>query len=162
MAKAAADLGGPWIYSVKSGEIKHVNWLQWSVFYSTGVAGPWIPFDTKEQAEAYKAKHPVKKTPISGAVGGALDPVTSGKEALENLKKVGGTLTDISGLATALTQRNTWLRIGEGALGVLLIGIGVMALTRNTPVGQAVKTGVGVASNVVPAGKIAKIAKGGK
>lgn len=67
-----------------------------------------------------------------------------------------GTLTDVAGFVSALTQRNTWLRVGEGVLGLLLIGIGVAALTRGTAVGSAIRKGVKTGASVVPAGKVAK------
>lgn len=162
MAKAAADLTGPWIYDQLGGQIRHVNWAQWFAFYSLRVNGLWLPFDSKTEAEAYKRKHPPRKG-TGGAVGGAiekgLNPGAAGSEAIEKFKEAGGVLTDISGLATALTQRNTWMRIGQGALGMLLIGIGVMAVTRSTPIGSAVKSTAGTAAKVLPAGKAAKAIK---
>lgn len=66
-----------------------------------------------------------------------------------------GVLTDVSGFLSALTQRNTWLRVGEGILGLLLIGIGVAAVTRGTPIGSAIRAGV----NKTAAGKITKVLK---
>ena len=61
-----------------------------------------------------------------------------------------GSLTDLSGFLSALTQRNTWLRIGEGLLGLILIGIGIAAVTRSTPVGKAAIKAAGTAAKVIP------------
>lgn len=66
-----------------------------------------------------------------------------------------GVLTDVGGFLSALTQRNTWLRIGEGVLGLLLVGIGVAAITRGTPIGSAIRTGV----KATPVGKVGKMLK---
>jgi hypothetical protein len=66
-----------------------------------------------------------------------------------------GVLTDVSGFLSALTQRNTWLRVGEGVLGLLLVGIGIAAITRNTPIGSAIRTGI----SATPVGRVSKVLK---
>lgn len=150
---------GPWIYDQLSGEIRHVNWAQWFAFYSLRINGLWLAFDSKAEAEEYKRRHPPRKGTggkIGDLVEKGINPGQEAKESLERFKAAGGVLTDISGLATALTQRNTWLRIGQGALGILLIGIGVAAVTRSTPIGEAVQKTAKTAAGVVPAGKAAK------
>jgi len=44
-------------------------------------------------------------------------------------KTLGGALTDINGFLSRLTQRNTWIRVGEILLGVVLIAVGVARMT---------------------------------
>lgn len=146
MAPANPITDGFWIYNQLSGEIKHVNMAQWFGFYSLRVNGLWMPFTSKKEAEDYKKKHP-KKDP--GLLSPGLSPGT-----IPGMPGT-GTLTDLSGFLSALTQRNTWLRIGEGLLGLMLIGIGVAALTKGTPIGSAIRKGV----NVTPAGRVAKVLK---
>lgn len=137
---------GFWIYDPLKGEIKHVNASQWFFFYSLRVNGLWLPFNSKAEAEAYKKKHPPKNP-------GILGPALSPGDAPGNIPGVPDSLklTDLAGFVTALTQRNTWLRIGEAVLGLLLVGIGVAAVTRGTPIGSAIRA--------TPVGKAAKVLK---
>jgi hypothetical protein len=58
---------------------------------------------------------------------------------------------EIGQFFNALTQGSTWLRIAEGALGVLLVGLGIAAITKGTPIGSAIRS--------TPVGKIAKVVK---
>jgi hypothetical protein len=58
-------------------------------------------------------------------------------------------LAGIAGVLSTLTQRSTWLRIAEGLLGLTLVGIGVLAITRSTPAGKAIESGVKTAAKVV-------------
>lgn len=144
---------GYWAVDTITGEIKHVSFLEWEVKYSL-FTGVWLPFNTKAEAQNYLKKHPPKKkkSPADKVIGGIVDPTGSG--GIGSIPGV-GTLTDINGFVSALTQRNTWLRIGEGILGLLLIGIGVAALTKGTPIGAAIRTGV----QATPAGKVTKVLK---
>lgn len=86
---------------------------------------------------------------------GANDPRILEPGARDSLPSVPGIpgVSDVTGFLSALAQRNTWLRVGEGVLGLLLIGIGVAAITRNTPLGSAIRAGV----KATPAGKVTKI-----
>jgi hypothetical protein len=72
---------------------------------------------------------PVPAPVKNGIIGGVLGPAS--------LLPGSGVLTDLPGFLSALTQRNTWLRVGEGFLGLILIGIGVFAITRSQPIGKA-------------------------
>jgi hypothetical protein len=42
-------------------------------------------------------------------------------------------------LAQALGNRNTWLRVAEGVLGIALILVGVSKLAEGTPIASAIK-----------------------
>jgi len=142
---------GYWAVNTVDGTIKHVSFTEWEIKYSweTGI---WLPYNTKAEAENYLKKHPAKgkKNPI----GGIVDPFHTGPNQVGSIPGV-GQLTDINGFVSALTQRNTWLRIGEGLLGLLLIGIGVAALTKGTPIGAAIRTG----AQATPVGRVAKVLK---
>lgn len=90
-----------------------------TIFHGTEgeMGSPWIAFSSQAEAEAYLKAHP------------ATDPLHQIGRAVQS---AGSAASDLGGLVQALTQKATWLRIGEGALGLLLIGIGVAAMTRNT------------------------------
>lgn len=138
--------GGFWIYDPLKGEIKHVNAAQWFGFYSLRVNGLWLPFTSKKEAEDYKKKHPPKNP-------GILGPGLSPGDAPGNIPGVPDSLklTDLAGFVTALTQKNTWLRVGEAVLGLILVAIGVAAVTKGTPIGSAIRA--------TPVGRVAKLAK---
>lgn len=48
-----------------------------------------------------------------------------------------------------LTQPNTWIRVGEIAAGLLILYIGLTALTRGTDAGQAIKTTAKTAKKIL-------------
>lgn len=50
-------------------------------------------------------------------------------------------LAGIAGILSTLTNKNTWMRIGEGLLGIILIAIAVSSLAKNSDAAQtATKT----------------------
>lgn len=87
---------------------------------------------------------------VTGQVGstpgpGVADSVTG---AVTNL--VPG-VKEIGQFFNALTQGATWLRIGEAALGIMLVGLGVAAMTKGTPIGSAIRS--------TPVAKVGKLLK---
>lgn len=57
---------------------------------------------------------------------------------------------DMSSLISAIVNKNTWLRIGEGLMGILLLGIGISIMAKSTSVGRStIKAGKAV-RKVVP------------
>lgn len=68
--------------------------------------------------------------------------------AAANLAGVGA----IGDFFNRLTQGNTWLRVGEVVVGLMILYIGLKATTAQTPVGNAVK------SATAPAKRVAKAA----
>lgn len=63
------------------------------------------------------------------------------------------TFSPLGGIAStlsALGQANTWIRIGEAVVGIVLIGIGISAITKSTPIGASIKSGVTKVAKVVP------------
>lgn len=90
------------------------------------------------------------EAPLSGAADTVTGAVTG---PIDAVKDAAGVLGDIAG---GLLNPKTWIRAGEGFLGGVLLLSGVVALgwmaankAAKSPVGQ-------VASNAVPAGKLAK------
>ena len=84
----------------------------------------------------------------AGVVGGL--PQNVGNAVGKGLESNVEPLAGIAGILSTLTNANTWLRIGEGVLGIVLIGIGLFAVTKSTDAGKA------VASTAVKAAKIIK------
>lgn len=99
-------------------------------------------------------------TPGSTSGGGLLDglgnAIVGGAEATAGgtvaagdatVDTVGGMAQVVTGFWQALTTPALWMRIGYGALGVVLVGGGLFLIVRNTPAGQqAVKTVTKVAT----------------
>lgn len=95
----------------------------------------------------------LSSNPISDAAGAVTDAITAPIDAVTD---VAGVLGNIAG---GLLNPKTWIRAGEGVLGAVLLLSGVVALTF-VAANKAAKSPVGqVASNVVPAGKVAKVGK---
>lgn len=88
---------------------------------------------------------------VGAKVGASSAP--SGTNALGTLQGA-GKAADLSGLPAIgdffnrLTQGNTWLRVGEVAVGLILLYMGLNAVTRGTPVGNAVQSATGTAKKV--------------
>jgi hypothetical protein len=85
-----------------------------------------------------------------------LDKVAPIKTPGENLNDIAhpdlSGLNPVSGIASVLstlTNANTWLRVGEGILGLLLITVGVVAITKSTSAGKALASTAGKVAKVV-------------
>lgn len=73
------------------------------------------------------------------------------QDEINNAQGITGAVApDIGGFLSALVNKNTWLRIGEGAMGIILLAIGVSVMIKSTSVGAA---GIKAAKN---AGKMVK------
>lgn len=131
---AAIGTSHRWFYNTKSGSIIHIS--QPPLAAVQDILPTWKGFDTQAEAVAYKKGNP-PSIPIIGGIGTAIG-------------QTGTALTDLNGFVSTLTQRATWIRIGEGVLGVILIAVGVMAMTRSSSVGQA------ATSTAVKAAKLIK------
>lgn len=101
------------------------------------------------------SKHSDAKTGLAPGRVKPDDIQTGPVEGIGELAEDLNPLVAIEGFLSVLTNRNTWLRVGEGLLGILLVGVGVIAITRGTPVGSAVKKAV----KATPAGRITKVVK---
>lgn len=89
------------------------------------------PYSTKALANA--AIPAIQKaTPAPGAVSQVTQSVTN---AVPGLNQIGTFFSDLG-------QANTWIRVGEVILGVILIGIGIAHITKvENVVSKAVKIG---------------------
>lgn len=118
-----------WFYNDVSGAIIHIT--QKSLADVQGKIPSWHGFKTKAEAEAYKNGHK-PSVPALGAAG--------------DLAKGA---VDVGGFLSALTNKNTWLRVAEVSIGVLLLVVGLVKLTN----------AASVVSSATPAGKVIKALK---
>lgn len=72
-----------------------------------------------------------------------LNPVNDAKGDLSYAKNTIPGLAQIGDFFSRLTEANTWLRIGEGILGIVLIAIGIARLTNAVPAATAIASKVG-------------------
>jgi hypothetical protein len=106
-----------------------------------GQAAGWkvVTADNEKQKLAYLGQGYVAwfsdKASASQYMQSEQSPVASGSPpALSGLAAIGD-------FFSRLTQANTWLRVAEGALGIILIAIGLARLTHAVPVAtQIAKT----------------------
>lgn len=99
--------GGPWFVNNASGTIQR----QSNPVLAEGLATTgWTGFPTQAAAKAFANKGPA----------GQIKSV--GQSAFSGINAVGD-------FANKLTQANTWLRIAEGLLGIVLIGVALAKLT---------------------------------
>jgi len=73
-------------------------------------------------------------------------------KAAESLPKVSNPLTAIADFFGALSQANTWIRVAEVVLGVVLLGVGLAHLTGTS---NAISKVVGA----TPVGRVGKVLK---
>lgn len=113
-------------------------------------AGYVGPFDwANAQAAVIGAKFEAGNAAgTAGALGTVQNAAGAASGAVSNL----GGLSAIGDFFNRLTQSNTWLRVGEVVVGVLILYIGLKATTAQTPVGNAVK------SATAPVKKAARVA----
>jgi hypothetical protein len=134
------------------------GWKAWEA-YTNGRYKAFLSSATKAyaniQSDAKKEGKTLdqKMSEISGKAGVPGDIVADAAGAASTI--IPG-VKEIGEFFNALTQGNTWIRVGEGALGLLLLVVGVAAITRGTPIGSAIRTG----AKAMPAGKaIGKVIK---
>lgn len=94
-------------------------------------------------------------TAITGAANATADAtVSSGGDVASSVNAQFGWLPD---LWTELTTPALWMRVGYGALGIILVAGGLFMIVKNRPV---VQKAASAAMNVVPGGKVAAAVKG--
>ncbi len=147
-AVALVANGKDWLYNKHTGAIVHETGItKYLTLHNPAnlvMDPPWLQFASKAEAEAYKKAHP--PTPQTGPAGGIANATTGA----ENLGAGAlPSLTDVNGFVSALTQRATWLRLGEGVLGLILIAVGVIALTKSSSIGQAAQKTAGTAAKFI-------------
>lgn len=134
---------GNWYYNTVSGELANESGISAIPYHGLGWHTLKIPgSDTFAQAATdAKKEFPTGSTPTgSTAKGVAQVPAGAANSAASSAGL--GSLNQFFG---NLTQKTTWTRIGEVALGLLLIGVGLAKLAESSP-----------ALNAVPGVKIAK------
>lgn len=96
------------------------------------------PFPTKQAAESAKPPSGIGAIGaiIAGSLGAAstLNPLLAGAAATANAAQSAGTATGtavpgLSDFFNNLTQANTWLRVAEGILGIMLIAVAIGKMT---------------------------------
>lgn len=95
-------------------------------FVQAGLSGMLTPI-SDTLSNAFGGKNGIANLPSN-----TIPSVTSGLNSGLNATGIGA----VYGLASALTQRNTWIRIIEGFVGLVILGVGVAALTKNTSAGK--------------------------
>jgi hypothetical protein len=90
---------------------------------------------------------------VKGTLGGVSNAAAAVGQTGQNVAgDVGQGLAsafDVSGLISAIVNKNTWLRIGEGVIGILLLGIGVSIVVKSTSAGQTATKVAKTAAKVV-------------
>lgn len=96
---------------------------------------------------------------LGGAVAGAANATAAG--VVDSGAAVASAVNDTFGflpdLWTAITTPALWMRLGYGALGVVLVAGGLFLIVRQRP---GVQRAVNVATSIVPGGGALKAAKG--
>lgn len=90
---------------------------------------------------------------VKNALGGVSNAAAAVGQTGQNVAgDVGAGLTstfDLGGLISAIVNKNTWLRIGEGAIGIILLGIGISIVAKSTSAGQTATKVAKTAAKVV-------------
>src|SRR5260370_5941051 len=123
-----------WWYNPQTFVLAHTTSNPWP---------PWLAFNSDADATAYGKAHGGKGFSI-GALGNVITGGLSGA-----VGATGTALTDLSGFVSALSQKATWVRIGEGVLGLVMIAIGLTMISKGTAVGNAAGTAVKTATKVI-------------
>jgi hypothetical protein len=76
----------------------------------------------------------------SGTIPSGTNPLTTLQQAKAGASNPLGGLAAIGDFFNRLTQGNTWLRVGEVAVGLLILYIGLKATVSQTPIGDAAKS----------------------
>lgn len=100
------------------------------------------PFATEAQAKA------------SVASGQASTPAVTANPLTANGVSITNPLNDIGDFFHRLTEAATWERVGEVAVGVILLYIGVKALTQDTAVAKSAKSGSSTGKKIIEALKV--------
>lgn len=123
--------GKDWFYNENTGEIQHIHAgdvagvatnPEW--YYFAGLSYE-VRFATQAEAEAYKQQHPPSHKSI-------LDPTNPNNPL--HVPDPGSVASSVTNdLLKPLFQAHIWLRVGEVALGLILIAVGVARMTNAVP-----------------------------
>jgi hypothetical protein len=114
----------PWLYNKKTGDVEHQNAAEWladePLASTVGLVELPVPdSDTAAQALA-EAK---KLYPTATA------PTTSSAQANANAENVIPGLAEVGSFFSALTEKNTWIRVAKVVVGGLLLIVGLVHIT---------------------------------
>ena len=101
---------------------------------ATGWLGPYTWTQAKAVANAGGVTVPVPGMPGSENV-----TVPTGSQLSKAIPNLGG-VAAIGDFFNRLTQPNTWIRVGEVLAGLVLILVGLNALTKDTAVGRGLQS----------------------
>ena len=124
MAAAVKDKGSS---SPTTITVEGVQWFN--------IQGPYAT-----QAQANAAIPAIQKAnPAPGAASQLVDVATGQSQSTNSVSDPLNYLADVGDFFHRLTEAATWERVGEVAAGLVLLYIGMKALTQSTNAGQAVK-----------------------
>jgi hypothetical protein len=101
-----------------------------------------------EKKLAIAAGNAVGKT-LSGISNSAAAVGQAGQNIAGDVGSGLASAFDVSSLVSAIVNKNTWLRIGEGVIGIILLGIGVSIVAKSTSVGKSATKVAATAAKVV-------------
>lgn len=157
MPPVATHPGSDYFVNLLTGTIqRQSNPLLQAAMRAGGFSGPFnwafasqLSNDKKQRQDILGAT-PGPASTIAPGAGAAAQPAAEAGTVLQGLPQIGA-------FFSALTQGNTWLRVGEVVAGLLLLYVGLNALAQNTAAGNAVhsatqtaRKGVERAGMVIP------------
>lgn len=127
----------------------------WVVMEATGVSGGTITVyeGTQQETELLIGTHFGPYSSLADANKEAATLQNNNQTVAGSIKA--GAAGPLSGLAAIgdffqrLTQANTWMRVGEVVVGLILLGIGVNALFKGAPM-KAITGTAGTVGKVIP------------
>jgi hypothetical protein len=138
---------GPWYINSDSGELTHATgFLGWLASIDAKLPLDWYGFKTRADAVSAAAIEgwpaPTTST-VTGLKNAAKDQASDAEKAASST--VPG-LSQIGGFFSRLSQANTWIRLGEVLLGLVLIAIGLARMTNAIPLATKVAKAAGTAA----------------
>jgi hypothetical protein len=133
-----------WFYDSYSGKLVHEDppapgYFAYMSELSLGLG--WhelnVPPDAPEAVAAAAAAKLGGAVPTTSNNPLSLGKTAAGQAAVKAAAPVGG-ITAIGDFFGRLTERNTWIRIAEVALGIILIAVGLTRMTHAVPIATAI------------------------
>lgn len=90
------------------------------------------------KAAVAEQAQPGGKNASNPAAAGVAGAQAAAKAAAESAAGAIPGVAQIGDFFQRITQANTWLRIGEGLLGIILIAVGLAHMTRAVPIATAI------------------------
>ncbi len=122
---------------------------EWNADQASGVDAP--NFENIGSPDGYPTRAAAQKA--VNAFNGQSNASKLSQAGVTTAPDVPNPLTGVAAIGdffSRLTQASTWVRVGEVAVGLILLGIGLNSLLKGKPM-QVVTGAAGLASKVVPA-----------